>query len=572
VVTPIEHRASRRVPKTADGSIIHPARVESKEHKKNGCPGSPSHHHAYYSPCELLVRRESLLLSEQSGSSGQRRLALGVAVAFTIAFLSILFIGDRKLPHSVAYVPILDSIMFMSDLITATLLYLQYYLSRQSRSLALGMGYLFSALIIIPHLLTFPGNFSPTGLLGADVDTAFWLYYFCRLGFFIGVIAYSLLGEPHYAVETVLTSRAMTITRSIVGVAVLVFLLTMAATRTGFLPGIMLDSVQTESRWNYILAPALILVIVVAITRLWRQRSSLLSMWLLVALWAWLIETMLLSQNSVRFTLFWYGGVFGMIASCIVLLVLLYEATMLYARAALSAEARSKEGERQRVALQVVAGSVAHELRQPLAAIIHNSDAVHFLIAQNPPNLPEVRAAIDDVTSEANRASDIISSINVTLTGVPSPVAPVSIGKIVSDTLKLLRGELHTNNVAVQLEIPSDLPMALGNSSQLMQVLINLITNAIESMSIVTGRPRLLTIRASQGSPSKVSVIVSDSGKGIDPEHAARIFDPYFTTKAHGTGLGLAICRRIIEAHGGHISTSFATDCGLAFEILLPTA
>jgi signal transduction histidine kinase len=295
-------------------------------------------------------------------------------------------------------------------------------------------------------------------------------------------------------------------------------------------------------------------------------------MWLLVVMWAWLIETLLLTLNTIRFTLFWYGGVFGLIASCIVLVVLLYETTMLYARTALSAEARSKEGERQRIALQVVAGSVAHELRQPLTAIIHNSHAARVLIAQSPPNLPEAGAAVDDVTSEAHRASDIISSINAILKGMPSPVIPVSIGKILSDALKLTRGELHTNNVALQLEIPSDLPMVLGNRSELMQVLVNLITNSIESMAIVTDRPRLLTIRATQRLSSKVSVVVSDSGNGIDPEQAARIFDPFFTTKSQGTGLGLAICRQIVEAHGGHISTVLAPDYGLAFEVLLPTA
>jgi signal transduction histidine kinase len=518
------------------------------------------------------VREESLLLSEQSGSSGHRRLALGVAAVLAIAFLSLLAIGDGKLPYIAAYVPAVDSLMFLSDLITATLLYSQYYVGRQRRSLALAMGYLFAALIIVPHILTFPGNFSPTGLLGANVDTAFWLYYFCRLGFFIAVIAYSLLKEGQNSHAAVLTSVEVTTTRSIVAVVLLVLLLTFLAIHAGSLPRTMLDSVRTGSLWNRTLAPALILVIVTAIALLWRHRSSVLTMWLLVALWAWLIETLLLSLNSIRFSVFWYGGIFGVIASCVVLLVLLHETTILYARVALSAEARSKEGERQRLALQVVTGSVAHELQQPLAAIIHNSEAMQVLLAQTPPNIAEARAAIDDVASDARRASDIMSSINVTLKGVPSPVTPVTISKIVSEALKLLRGELRRNDVAVQLEIPSHLPMVLGNRSELMQVLVNLITNAIEAMASVTDRARLLTIRASLGLPSKVSVTVADSGAGIDTEHAAHIFDPFFTTKSRGTGLGLAICRRIIEAHGGHISTTRATHHGLVFEIQLPTA
>jgi signal transduction histidine kinase len=521
---------------------------------------------------ESPAREESLLLSEQSGSR-HRRLALGVAAALTIAFLIILSVGNRQLPHAAAYVPIIDAIMFLSDLITATLLYSQYYVSRQRRSLVLGMGYLFAALVIVPHALTFPGNFSPTGLLGANVDTSFWLYYSCRLGLFTSVVAYSLLKEGQSPIGNALTSAQVTITSSIVAVAALVLLVTLAATHRGFLPNVMLDSVQDSgSLWEHVLAPALIVVSVTGIALLWRQRSSVLTLWLLVAQWAWLIETVLLSMSHIRFSVFWYGGIFGQIASCLVLLVLLYETTMLYARVALSAEARSREGDRQRLALQVVTGSVAHELQQPLAAIIHNSEAVQLFLAQNPPNFTDARAAIEDAASDARRASDIISSINVTLKGVPSPVAPVSIGNVVTDAVKFLRGELRMNNVTVQLEAPSDLPLVLGNRSQLMQVLLNLITNAIEAMADVTDRPRLLSIHASRGLPSRVSVTVADSGTGIDSKNAAHMFDPFFTTKSRGTGLGLAICRRIIEAHGGHISTSPGTDRGLTFEILLPTA
>jgi signal transduction histidine kinase len=518
------------------------------------------------------VREKSLLLSEQSGSSRHRRLALAVAAALAIAFLSIVAVGERKLLYIAAYVPIVDSVMFLSDLITATLLYSQYYVSRQSRLLALGMGYLFASLIMVPHVLTFPGNFSPTGLLGANVDTAFWLYYFCRLGLFVAVIAYSLLTERLNSRGSGLTSVEMTVPISIAAVAALVLLLTVLAIHAGFLPRVMLDSVQNKgSLWDRVLAPALILMSVTAIALLWRHRSSVLTMWLLVAQFAWLLETVLLAMSRSRFSVFWYGGIFGQIASCLVLLVLIYETTMLYARFALSAEARSKEGDRQRIALQVVAGSVAHELQQPLTAIICGGEAVQVLLARNPPNLPDARAAIDDVVSDAHHASDIVSSIGATLKGVPLPVAPVSIGRLVSDALEFLRSELRTNNVEVQLSIPSGLPMVAGDRNQLMQVLLNLITNAIEAMDSVTERPRVLKIRASSGFSSKVSVTVTDSGMGIGTEHVAHIFDPFFTTKSRGTGLGLAISRRIIEAHGGHISTSPATGHGLVFEILLPT-
>jgi len=518
------------------------------------------------------VREQSLLLSEHKASSGQRRLALGVAAVLAVAFLSILFIGDRELPHFAAYVPIVDSIMFLSDLVTATLLYSQYSVDRQRSALTLGMGYQFAALIIVPHALTFPGNFSPAGLLGADVDTAFWLYYFCRLGLFVAVIAYSLLKEVPSPTGTILTSVKATITSSIVAVTVLVLLLALLSIHAGFLPRVMLGSVHASGPlWNRVLAPVLILVSVTAIALLWRDRSSLLTMWLLVAQLAWLMETLLLSLSQSRFSVFWYGGIFGEIASCLVLAVLLYETSILYGRLALAAEQRNKEGERQRLALQVVAASLAHEVQQPLATLLLNGDVARTHLAQTPPNIPGVRAALDDIESDGFRASNIINSMRATVTGSAQPVAPLSVGHLVHQALALVRFDLRAHDVSVELEAAPDLPPVSGNKGQLVQVLVSLITNALEAMQEVTDRPRRLNIRSSLCAPKMVSVAIADSGPGIAVEHTGRIFAPFFTTKSRGIGLGLAICQQIIEAHGGRISASAGTEHGAVFEILLPT-
>src|SRR5215472_6467284 len=216
---------------------------------------------------------ETLLLSEQSASSTHRRLALVAAVALVIAFLGVLSLGDRQLPHLTAYVPIVDALMFLSDLVTATLLYSQYYVGRQRSALALAMGYLFASLIIVPDVLTFPGNFSPGGLLGANVDTAFWLYYFCRLGLFIAVIAYSLLKGTRKSLTAARIPIAVTIASGIAAVVLLVLLMTLLAIHSEYLPRVMLDSLRRGLIWNRVLAPALILVSVTAVALLWRHRS-----------------------------------------------------------------------------------------------------------------------------------------------------------------------------------------------------------------------------------------------------------------------------------------------------------
>jgi C4-dicarboxylate-specific signal transduction histidine kinase len=182
-----------------------------------------------------------------------------------------------------------------------------------------------------------------------------------------------------------------------------------------------------------------------------------------------------------------------------------------------------------------------------------------------------VRAALDDIESDGFRASNIINSLRATVTGSAPPVAPLGIGQLVHEALTLLRFDLTAHGVSVKVETAPDLSPVIGNKGQLVQVLVNLITNGLEAMLQVTDRPRVLHIRASVWAPEMVSVTVADSGPGIPAERAGRIFDPFFTTKSRGTGLGLAICRQIIEAHGGRISASAGTEHGSIVEILLPT-
>jgi signal transduction histidine kinase len=140
----------------------------------------------------------------------------------------------------------------------------------------------------------------------------------------------------------------------------------------------------------------------------------------------------------------------------------------------------------------------------------------------------------------------------------------------VQETLGFLRIELQSHNVSAQLDVLPDLPAIKGNKAQLQELLVNLITNAVDAMSDVTDRPRVLRIRTSKSNPSGVSVRVEDTGRGVPAEQAARIFDPFFTTKTNGTGLGLAICRSIVEAHGGLISTAHGERHGSIFQIHLP--
>jgi signal transduction histidine kinase len=492
--------------------------------------------------------------------------AAAVGAALLLAFLAVLPFKNVQLPYSQAFIPIIDSTLFLIDLITAALFYAQYVVGRRTGLLILAMGYLFTALIVVPHLLMFPGAFTASGLLGANVQSAAWLYCFRYLGFPVAVITYTVYSDSRAAVGA---NAVSTLRASIVAVLVLVIGLTWLAAEAP-MPHLMLDAARGGPIWSFVVSPALVVVYLTAIAVLWRRRSSVLDLWLLLALWGWFIEVLLLSLGTTRYSAFWYASVFGVVASCLVLIVLLYETTVLYARFALIAAERDRERDRQRLTLQVLAGSIAHELQQPLTAIVTNGEAGRRLLTQTPPDLRQTCAALDDITADARRASDTIKSVRASLTGAPQPKALINVSELLQETLTFMRSELRARDVVVQLEVAADVPPIEGNKAQLLQVLVNLVTNAIEAMLDVVDRSPTLKLRCSARLPDQVSVSIEDSGAGIPVEHLGRVFDPFFTTKTHGTGLGLALCKSIIEDHGGTISAAPGKQHGSIFQIVLP--
>jgi C4-dicarboxylate-specific signal transduction histidine kinase len=221
-------------------------------------------------------------------------------------------------------------------------------------------------------------------------------------------------------------------------------------------------------------------------------------------------------------------------------------------------------------AMGELTASIAHELKQPLAGAVANSDACLSWLSSQPPNLDEARAAADRVIEAATRASDLIRRIQ----GLFKKAAPermrVNINEVIEETLGLIRSEVSRNNVSLQTELGSQLPLVLGDRVQLQQVVLNLVKNGIEAMSGVQGRALQLRIRSAKHDPNQVVVAVADSGAGIDPQVIGRIFEPFYTTKPEGTGMGLAISRSIVEAHGGRLWAEPNTPRGATFQCTLP--
>jgi len=517
-----------------------------------------------------LAREQPFLLSALPPTRNQERLATVVAVALLIPFIATLPFLHRQLPHAYAFVAVVDTFMFLNDLITSALLYVQFSIARTWGLFVLACGYLLTSLIIVSHGLTFPGVFAPTGLLGAGLQSTVWLYVFWHVGVAAGAIAYALLKHKQLAVSAGSGSRGRLILGSIAGIGFLAAALTWMVNSSTFLPPLMLDAIRAGSTWKAV-GPCLTALFFVAIALMWKRRSSVLDLWLMVALWAWFIEMILLEMNTSRFTIEWYTGrTFGLLSSSFVLLVLLAESTVLYARLATSVVADEREREARRMSMEVMVASIAHELHQPLTAIVANSTAEARMLVRTPPDWEELRATAEDISRDGRRATEIIESIRAMFRSGTQDRTLLDINDLVNETLAILHIQLKTYGISVAIEPANHAPVR-GHKGQLLQVLMNVITNAIDSMAEVSDRTRLLRIK-SQAHNSRVSLLVEDSGTGIEPKTVERIFQPFFTTKSQGMGLGLAICKSIIESHGGALSTMPATRFGTIFRIDLPIA
>ncbi|MEH2493928.1 PAS domain S-box-containing protein [Bradyrhizobium sp. AZCC 1678] len=220
-------------------------------------------------------------------------------------------------------------------------------------------------------------------------------------------------------------------------------------------------------------------------------------------------------------------------------------------------------------ALGEMAASIAHEVNQPLAAVVTNAAACLRWLDREPANLKEARGTLRSIINDGNRAGEVIQRVRALVNKTTDRKA-LHINEVVNEVMSLVQHELFTHRVALRLELAPALPPVLADRIQLQQVILNLVINGIEAMQPVKDRPRQLVIRTRQDETSQVLVTVSDCGVGVAAENADRLFDAFFTTKSSGMGMGLSICRSIVTAHGGRLSASGNAGPGATFQFTLP--
>jgi len=216
------------------------------------------------------------------------------------------------------------------------------------------------------------------------------------------------------------------------------------------------------------------------------------------------------------------------------------------------------------------AASIAHEISQPLAAIVASADAGQRWLAGRTPNLEQARESIELIMSDANRAADIVKRIRALVKKTDTEKTPLNINDAIREVIALAEAEARRNSVALRTELAEDLPLVVGDRVQLQQVILNLAMNGIEAMSAVADRSRSLLVCSRRHEPDHVLVALQDFGIGIEPERLKEIFDAFYTTKPQGLGMGLAIARSIIENHGGGLWAIRNDGPGMTFQFALP--
>jgi signal transduction histidine kinase len=521
-----------------------------------------------------LSGEQSLFSSELSPGPAQKRLALFLVLVLVTAYFLVSgpFAGVQ-LGQNTWFVPAYVAAMFVNDSVTAILLFAQYSILRSRALLLIANGYVFTALITIPWVMTLAGGLAPNALIGG-VQSPAWLYISWHGGFALFVLGYAMLKDAESRKRYWQGSARGAIALSVTLTAAIVFALSFICTEgEGLLPRVSQDPLHFNADWPYLIGGPIVLLCMAALTVLWVRRRSMVDLWLMVVIFSYAIEIPLTYYpHPVRYSLGWYTvRVIGVFSSAVVLVVLLYEITTIYGRLLRAVRAQRRERGARLATGDAVAAAVAHEVKQPLFAMLMRAQTSLSWLDRSTPDLDKARAQLRHLAADGDRAVAVIERVRANFKKDASVRTLLDLDDLIGETIELLRGDLQRHRIQVKIEPSALHPQVKGDPIQLQQVLLNLITNAIDSMTNQEG-PRILSLRSDVLESGGVTVSVSDTGTGIAARDIERIFNPLFTTKADGMGMGLPICHSIIEAHDGRLLVDSNNPRGTTFKFVLQPA
>ena len=517
---------------------------------------------------------QHFILSSLPPSAAQKRLALvvllGILVVVVIVTGPLSHLRTSAVP---AVLPIYVTTMITTDSITAVLLFTQFAILRSRAILVIAIGYAFAALVLIPYLLTFPGVFGPRGVIDGPLSTA-WFFILWRTGFPVFVTGYALLKDADAGKADWRRAVGPTVVMSVAlaaGLVVAAMLVDLSAKL--YWPNTVFERLSASTLYPFYVGGPVLAMSSLAVIVLWLRRSSMLDLWLMVVMCLFAMEVPLsFWPNPTRFSISWYTfrGI-GIVASSLILVVLLYEITTLYVRLLRAINAQRREREARLVTGDAVAAAIAHEVRQPLSAIVTTAGAGLRFLDRATPALEKAIESFRRIAADGHRADDVIESVRATFKNSVRERMPLDVNGIIREALAFEHADLRRHKILVQTAPTVPLPHVHGDRVQLQQVLLNLIANAIHAMA-AKDEPRVLSVRSEAHEGGGVLVSVADTGRGIDPHDVHRIFNPLFTTKPDGMGMGLAICRSIIEAHDGRLWVTPNRPQGAVFQFTVSAA
>jgi signal transduction histidine kinase len=507
-------------------------------------------------------------------SARQRQLALAVVGAAIVGYVLVATHAAVQLPRVNSFIPTVYAIICITDVVTAILLFAQFWTTGSRPLLVLASGYLFSGLMVVVQALAFPGAFVATGLLGAGPQTVAWLNPFWRIGLGGAIAVYAVLRSRAQMefVAAPLPRPALWQAVAIVVAAVCALTFLTIVGHDLLPPLFQEDRVLPLGHFvngAIALMNLLALLLLVASTR----GRSILDLWLIVAAFSLLAEsTTVAFFISERYSLGFYAlRAVTVPVSKVVLVVLLWETMRLYASLAVSNRELRRERVNRLTNAAMGLAAIAHEIRQPLTGIALTASAGQRVLKQTPPDIGKAREFFGEIQTGAAQAHDMFVGLLRLFKGQVERDL-VDVNALTIEATRSLRQALEENDVVVQTKLTSSLPAVQGHAVQLREVILNLIQNSIDAMAPTTNTPRVINIETSWIEGGAISISLQDNGPGIEPQALGQIFDPFVTTKANGTGLGLGICKMIVEHHGGRISATSDENGGARFDIVLPAA
>ena len=512
-----------------------------------------------------------VVIANMPASAAERRVALALIAFLFIIFVMVTPFARVPLPRVSAFIPVIQTVVCVAELVTAVLLFSQYSTQPQFGLLALAGGYICSGLFAFLQTLAFPGAYASDGLIGDPLISTVYLFALWHVALPTAVLVYALSADTGATPDR---STRSTIGITVVSVLAVTAVLTwVVAAGAKYLPPTYVDGTRQAPITNYmtgfewLLSAAALLV-------LFKYKRTSLAVWLMVAVFATLPDlTLGTVMSAVRFTLGWYTArTYALIASFTVLAVMLTETTLLYARLANTVLLLRRERSNRLMSLDAATAAMAHELRQPLTVIANRSRAASNWIKRTPPELEEAQTCLAAISDSSTRVDEIISGVRDLFKKSDKHRTMIHVDDVARQVLSLVRPDLLLNEVSVATEFQNDLPEVHADRTLIQQVILNLVRNAIDAMGSTPAPARRLRLATSVNGHSSILLSVQDTGPGIAGEKTDRVFEPFFTTKPTGMGLGLSICQTVLQDHGGSLRLAKSDSSGCVFEVALPIA